>query len=316
MEAQGVETVRAVEWTLDRGGRIVRSETSLPQPAPGEVLLASRVGAISPGTEKTLLHGNSPSVPDSAYPYQPGYLNVVEIRSAADRTLLGERGVAVLGHRDHALIPYSRFIRIPADRSDEEALIGVLSADARHAIDVAAVEVSEDCLIVGGGILGVLTAWELSLRARGAIRLVERSDPRRELLGGIRFPSEVTIDADVGRYPFHTVFECGNTASGFARAQEAARDEGKIILISDGCHESCALAPAFFAKGLRLGKTGSNPNLRSYLGEYFARHEDRSSLVDVAFREEISFTDFPQAYLHALMQPVDERRGLVTRVRY
>lgn len=311
-----MDTVRAVEWTLDQGGRIVKSQTSLPQPAPGEVLLSSRVGAISPGAERTLLHGNSPSVPDSAYPFQPGRLNVVEIRNAADRTLLGERGVAVLGHRDHALFPYTRFIRIPVATSDEEALLGVLAADARHAIDVAAVEAAEDCLIIGGGILGVLTAWELSLRARGTIRIIERSEVRRELLNGIRFPSKVTIAADAGRHPFHTVFECSNTASGFTLAQEAVRDRGSIVLISDGCHEPCMLTPAFFAKGLYLGKTSTNPDLRSYLGEYFARHEDRSSLVEAAFREDISFADFPQAYLHALMQPVDERNGLLTRIRY
>lgn len=316
MSASNVDTVRAIEWTLDQGGRIVKSETSLPQPAQGEVLLASRIGAISPGTEKTLLHGNSPAVPESAYPFQPGYLNVVEIRNAADRTLLGERGVAVLGHRDHALIPYNRFIRIPSSTTDEEAILGVLSADARHAIDVAAVEASEDCLIIGGGILGVLTAWELSLRARGSIRLVETSRNRRDLLATIRFPSDVTISGEAGRYPFHTVFECGNTASSFALAQEAVRDKGSIVLISDGCHERYTLSPAFFAKGLYLGKTGSNPDLRSFLGEYFARHEDRTTLVDAAFREDISFGDFPQAYLHALMRPIDDQRGLVTRIRY
>jgi len=311
-----VDTVRAVEWTLDRGSRIMRSETSLPRPAQGEVLVTSRTGAISPGSEKTLLHGNAPAVPESAYPYQPGYLNVVVIEDAEDRTLLGERGVAILGHRDHALIPYNRFIRIPASTSDEEALLGVLSADARRAIDVAAVEPNEDCLVVGGGILGVLTAWELSLRARGAIRIVEREPRRRELLQTIRFPAEVVVDMSPGRYPFHTVFECGNTAAAFTLAQEAVRERGSIVLVSDGCHENFTLSPAFFAKGVYLGKTGSNPDLRSFLGEFFARHENRSSLVAAAFREEIAFTDFPQAYLHALMKPIDERDGLLTRVRY
>lgn len=316
MGTSNVKAVRAVEWTLDRGSRLLRSETSLPRPAPGEVLVASRWGAISPGSERTLLHGNMPAVPESAYPYQPGYLNVVEIEDAEDRTLLGERGIAILGHRDYALIPYNRFIRIPASISNEEALLGVLAADARRAIDVAAVETSEDCLIVGGGILGTVTAWELSLRARGAIRIVERDGRRRELLSGIVFPSEVTVAEDPGRYSFHMVFECGNTASAFTLAQEAARDKGSIVVISDGCHDSFVLSPSFFAKGLYLGKTGSNPDLRSFLGEYFARHEDRATLVEAVFREEIAFSDFPQAYLHALMTPPEERDGLLTRVRY
>ncbi|GJM43691.1 MAG: zinc-binding dehydrogenase [Gemmatimonadota bacterium] len=311
-----VETVRAVEWTLDQAGRVSRSVTSLPHPAPGELLVASRIGAISPGTERTLLHGNSPSVPADAYPYQPGYLNVVEIRDATDRTLIGERGVAILGHRDHALIPYTRFIRIPSSASDEEALLGVLAADARHAIEIAAVEAGEDCLVIGGGILGVLTAWELAFRTKGAIRILERDPNRRALLGEIRFPAEVKVAEGPGRYEFHSVFECANTGSAFERAQASARERGSIVLISDGCHEPYVLSSHFFSKGLYLGKTDSNPDLRGFLGEYFARHEDRSSLIEVAYRDEVRFADFPQAYLQALMGRQEDRKGLLPRVIY
>ncbi len=312
------ETLQAMEWTLDRAGRLSRSVTTLPPPAAGEILVATRTGAISPGTERALLHGVAPAVPENAYPYQPGYLNIVEIREAADRTLLGERGIAILGHRDHALIPYNRFIRIPQEVSDEEALLGVLAADARHAIDVASVEAGEDCLIIGGGILGVLTAWELSLRTQGSLRIVERDPARRERLQALKFPGdgEVTISEEPGRYGFHTVFDCGNTSSAFALAQEAAKEKGSIVLIADGSHEDYVLAPAFFAKGLYLGKTDSNPDLRAFLAEYFVRHEDRSTLVDVAFGDEIRFADFPQAYVRILMAPPDDRRSLLPLVRY
>lgn len=316
MSEATVGTCRAVEWTLDRAGQLARSVTSLPAPAAGEVLVATRVGAISPGTERMLLHGNSPSVPESAYPYQPGYLNVVEIREAADRTLLGDRGIAILGHRDHALIPYNRFIRIPDQISDEQALLGVLAADAMHAIDVATVERNEDCLVVGGGVIGVLTAWELCPRTRGAIRIVERDPHRRELIEEIRFPSEVTVAAESGSYPFHTAFECGNTSDAFELTQLAVRDKGSIVLIADGSHEDYTLTPDFFAKGLYLGKTDSNPDLRGFLDEYFARHEDTTTLVKAAFREEIRFADFPQAYLQSLMAKRDERSGLLPRVLY
>ena len=71
-----VETVQAVEWMLEAAGRLGRTVTRLPSPSPGEILVTTRLGAISPGTERTLLHGNSPFVQDTQYPYQPGYLNI------------------------------------------------------------------------------------------------------------------------------------------------------------------------------------------------------------------------------------------------
>jgi len=307
-------TVRAVEWTLEAAGRLQRTVTTLPSPSAGEILVRTLVGAISPGSERTLIQGLSPAVPAEAYPYQPGYLNVVEIVDSGDRTLVGECGVAVLGHRDYALIPYHRFIRIPAGCSSEVALLGVLSADARNAVDLAAVDSAEDCLVLGGGILGVLTAWELCLVTKGSIRLVETNAARRGWIESIRFPAAVEIAHDPGRYRFHTVFDCANTAAAFAAAQSAVRPKGSIVLVADGCQEAYVLTPDFFSKGVYLGKTDSHPDLRSFLNEYFSRSEDTTSLVEATFQEDVRFDEFPQAYLKTLLSPVGSHPGLAPRV--
>jgi hypothetical protein len=300
---------------LEAAGRLRRTTMMLPSPAAGEILVATTLGAVSPGTERSLLHGTCPSSPPSAYPCQPGYLNVVSIEDAQDRTLLHERGIARLGHRDHALIPYPRFIRIPPGVEDEAALLGVLAADARHAIDIAAPDSGADCLVIGGGVMGALAAWELCSRTKGTVRLVERDGTRRELLGAVRFPRDVAVADSAGRQLFDVVFDCASTSSAFLVAQQSARPRGSIVLIADGSHEAYTLAPEFFAKGLFLGKTDSHPDLRGFLGDFFARREDRSSLISVAFRQEIRFADFPQSYLEALLSP-GGGRGLLPRVRY
>jgi 2-desacetyl-2-hydroxyethyl bacteriochlorophyllide A dehydrogenase len=310
------QTIRAVEWTLEAAGRLQRTVTTLPGPAAGEILVRTLVGAISPGTERTLIQGLSRAVPPDAYPYQPGYLNVVEIIDSADRSLLGERGVAVLGHRDFALVPYHRFIRVPRGRSNDVALLGVLGADARNAVDLAAVDSGEDCLVLGAGILGVLTAWELCLRTKGTIRLVETNASRRELIETIRFPAPVEVAPDAGRWRFHTVFDCANTAAAFETAQAAARPKGSIVLVADGCQEAYVLTPDFFSKGVYLGKNDSHPDLRSYLNEFFSRQEDMTTLVAATFQEDVRFDEFPQAYLKALLAPVGGHRGLAPRVVY
>lgn len=314
---RGVATsVRAVEWMLEGPGRLRKTTTALPVPSEGEILVTSIAGAVSPGSERALLHGTCPAAPQGAYPRQPGCLNVVVIRDAADRTLIGERGVTMLGHRDHALIPYHRFVRIAPGVPDDAALLGILAADAHHAVEVAAVDSREDCLVLGGGIVGVLTAWELGHRTSGAIRIVEREASRRALLEQIRFPRPVTISHETGRYAFDSAFDCAGTAAAFRTAQETVRPRGSILLVTDGSHEEYVLAPAFFAKGLYLGKTDSAPDLRGFLAEWFARHEDRASLGAVAFQDSIRFTDFPQAYLESLHAPPAAQRGLLPRVVY
>jgi len=311
-----VRAVRAVEWTLESPGRLHRTTTTLPAPTVDEVLVATVLGAVCRGTERALLHGTCPQVSERDYPYQPGSLNVVTIREAADRTLVGERGVVQLGHRDFALVPYGRFIRIPGTVSDEIALLGVLAADASHAVAVANVESDEDCLVVGGGIVGTLVAWELTHRTKGAIRIVEPDDRRRATLEGIRFPADVKVSGRTGRYPFHTVFECANTASAFEAAQGAARAGGSIVVVSDGGHEKYVLTDRFFARGLFLGKTGPHPDLRGFLNDWFARGEDRAGLVEAAFSETLRFDEFPQAYLTTALASPAEAPGLLPRIVY
>jgi 2-desacetyl-2-hydroxyethyl bacteriochlorophyllide A dehydrogenase len=317
VKSSDVETIRTTEWMFEGPGRLGRIHATLSRAAAGELLVQTKVGAISPGTERTLLHGAAQAVPVASYPHQPGYLNVVTIVDAADRTLLGDRGVAVLGHRDYALIPEAKFIRIPTGVPDELALLGVLAADARHAIETADPRQGEECLVVGGGILGVLTAWELCIRIRGRVLLVETDPGRRELLAEIRWPGPVTIADHVGRrHHVMTAFDCASTASAFETVQHAMKRHGSILLIADGGHEDYVLSAEFFAKELFLGKTGSHPNLRGFLGEYFSRIDDRTTLLDAAFREDVRFCDFPKAYLETLLTPSTQSKGLLPRVLY
>jgi alcohol dehydrogenase len=317
MKSTDVETIRTTEWIFEGPGRLGKIHATLSHPAPGELLVQTKVGAISPGTERTLLHGAAQSVPVASYPHQPGYLNVVTVIDAGDRTLLGDRGIAVLGHRNFALIPDSKFIRIPAGVPDELALLGVLAADVRHAVDTADPRQGEECLVIGGGIMGVLTAWEICVRIRGRVLLIEKDAGRRDFLAEIRWPGPVTIADRVGRrHHVGMAFDCASTADAFALAQHAMKPHGSILLIADGGHEDYVLSPEFFSKELFLGKTGSHPNLRGFLGEYFSRIDDRTTLLDAAFREDVRFSDFPHAYLETLLTPPSQSKGLLPRVLY
>lgn len=316
MKPPVLETIRATEWIFEAPGKLGRIHATLPKPALGEVLVQTKLGAISPGTEKTLLHGEAPSVPVTSYPHQPGYLNVVTILDAPDRSLLGDRGVAVLGHRDFALLPYSRFLRLPSGVPDELALLAVLAADARHAVETAAPGRGQESLVIGGGIMGVLTAWELCLFTGGRVRVVEENAKRRALLQELRWPGIVEIAEEPGRLLVSTAFDCACGSRAFELTQSCVKAGGSILLVADGSHEEYKLTGDFFSKGLFLGKTDSHPDLRTFLGEYFTRGDDRTTLLDVAFRDEVRFADFPHAYLTRVLAPIGSREGLLPRVLY
>jgi threonine dehydrogenase-like Zn-dependent dehydrogenase len=148
------------------------------------------------------------------------------------------------------------------------------------------------------------------------VLLVESDANQRSLLQEIRWPGPVTISDRPGVVQFSAAFDCASTASAFETIQNAMKPEGSILLIADGGHEEYVLLPQFFSKGLFLGKTGSHPDLRGFLGEYFSRGEDRSALLQAAFRQNVRFSDFPKAYFEALLAPRSESKGLLPRVLY
>src|SRR6476620_9499284 len=74
-------------------------EADLPDPAPNQVLVATAVSAVSAGTELAVYTGThqwlkDPSLPDSKFPFKPGYSAagvVVEVGSDVKHVNSGDR---------------------------------------------------------------------------------------------------------------------------------------------------------------------------------------------------------------------------------
>src|SRR5260370_39755201 len=78
----------------------------LPELEPHEVLVQTRAGAISLGTELPLYCGTSRHTKSRPYPYMTGYESlgtVIICGSAVQRLHPGDRVVAFYGHRTHAI---------------------------------------------------------------------------------------------------------------------------------------------------------------------------------------------------------------------
>ncbi len=256
---------------LLRGPRdLAWTRTPLPALGPHDLLLRTRAGAVSLGTELPLYAGTARGhVP--AYPLMTGYeslANVVARGAAVEQIAVGERVVAFYGHRTAAVVHESRVVPVPADIPDRLALLLILACDTAKGVSKLSPGPESRVLITGGGPIGLLTL--MNLHARG-IRDVDLLEPvaRRCALAaafGVRRASHPD-DADLlARYT--AGFECSSRNSAFARLQEAMQAGSRICVLADGNLEALALAPAFHTKELTIVGSSDGLDYRVY-AEWF-----------------------------------------------
>ena len=97
---------RRLEWVAE----------ALPAPGPGEVLVETRAGAISVGSELPLYEGMARSAEPPRYPRMTGYESVGIVTACGPGVgapRVGERVVAFYGHRSAALVPAQKAIPVP-----------------------------------------------------------------------------------------------------------------------------------------------------------------------------------------------------------
>ena len=154
---------------LHRAGELSLEDLALVRPEAGDLVVETRVSAISTGTEKLFWTGRMPAFPGMGYPLVPGYEAMGEVVEAAPGTGFrpgdtvfvpgascyeGARGL--FGAAAARLVTRAdRVARIDPGLGAEGALLA-LAATARHAI--AGLHHTPPDLIVGHGVLGRLLA--------------------------------------------------------------------------------------------------------------------------------------------------------------
>ncbi len=153
---------------------------------PQDVLVRTRLTAISAGTERMLLKGVMPH-PMLQFPVVPGYETVGEVidAGAEARGWLGKRvyvggnygfeGVnpAFGGQSAHIVAPHTHVTEL-GPLSDAQGVMLALAATALHGNDIGGVTAGQKVLVLGQGVVGQLAAR--FARARGAhVTVIERS---------------------------------------------------------------------------------------------------------------------------------------------
>ncbi|HBA67572.1 MAG TPA: oxidoreductase [Methylococcaceae bacterium] len=167
----------------------------LPPLGEDQVLIKTHHSAISPGTEGMIYDGRFPqelaqdaTIPSLsgsfAYPFRYGYAlvgEIVEVGARVDKTWLSRKMFTFHPHQDHAVVAIGECLPIPDGLSPLDALFLPNMESAVNFVMDAAPLLGERVLILGQGVVGLLTC---ELLARFPLATLITADPvasRREL---------------------------------------------------------------------------------------------------------------------------------------
>lgn len=174
--------------------KVTLQSVTVSSPVDDQVLIKTTYSAISPGTEGMIFNGQFPqdSVQDTtinslsgnfSYPFNYGYAlvgEIIAIGSKVEKKWLHKKVFAFHPHQSYALVTIKDCILIPEHISLLQALFLPSMESAINFIMDAAPLIGEKVLVMGQGIVGLLTT---ALLARFPLSLLISSDPlafRRE----------------------------------------------------------------------------------------------------------------------------------------
>lgn len=235
-------------------------EVPKPKPEPDQILTKTVVTGISIGTEMIDYHGSFDKLPDEwkkKHPYTlpqfPGYENVgrvTEVGRQVSDFKLGDRVVHCGYHAEYCVVPRREALpvceKIPDSVSDEEATLSVLGTTAIWAIHRGQVEYGDNVVILGDGVVGILTAMHARYSGAEKVILVGNHSGKLNAAkqAGVKnivnhhdldWKSQVmTLTDGLGA---DVVFECVGSSNkptkALAEAGEIARQMGKIVVAGD-----------------------------------------------------------------------------------
>lgn len=241
-------------WAIAPGEGEIRTEI-LPEPAPGEQLLACLASGISRGTESLVFAGQVPPAQYSALhaPLMGGHFPFpVKFGNAAVAlTEEGKRVFVLHPHQDRFLAPAEMCIPVPEALPTQRA---VLAANMEAALNIswdALPMAGERILIIGAGVLGLLSGWILARTPGAEVTVVDINPARAGLASamGCRFcaPEHAPADQDL-------IVHASATEEGLRLALDRAGFEARILEASwFGTNAPAVpLGEAFHARRLRL----------------------------------------------------------------
>jgi 2-desacetyl-2-hydroxyethyl bacteriochlorophyllide A dehydrogenase len=155
----------------------------LPSPGPNDVVCATSVTAISPGTELAAYRGLPPLRPGTGYPRLQGYCNVARVILVGDRVeglSVGDRVLTHQSHRSHFLLPASDvLLRLPAEAGAQDIVCTYLYHLGYNAVIRSDVRAGSRVLVIGLGVLGLTAVAAAALAGAVVAAVTDHEVPAR-----------------------------------------------------------------------------------------------------------------------------------------
>lgn len=221
-----------------QGPRFVSIESSpIPEPGPGEVLIAAEASAISAGTELLVYRGQAPGEASSPaevpalregfrFPMKFGYSTVGRVVGGAEECL-GRRVFAFHPHESHFVAPVEGLVFV-----DEEPECGVFLPNLESAVNFVhdgRPLMGERVLVLGQGIVGLLTTALLGRFPLAQLVTVDPVAERRERSQGLGALSLAPESFDFAGH-FDLVYELSGNPLSLNRAIAACRFGGRVVI--------------------------------------------------------------------------------------
>jgi threonine dehydrogenase-like Zn-dependent dehydrogenase len=241
-------------WTVAPGRGEIRGET-LPEAAPGQLLVRTLASGVSRGTESLVFAGRVPESQHQAmraplmggqfpFPVKYGY-------SAVGRAADGRRVFALHPHQDVFLAPEQMCIPVPDAVPTPRAVLAANMETALNVLWDAAPLAGERMLVIGAGVVGLLCAALLARIPAARVTVVDTNASRAPLARqfGCSFaPPELALREQ------ELVVHASASEAGLRLALASAGFEARIVEASWFGDRAPALplGEAFHARRLRL----------------------------------------------------------------
>jgi 2-desacetyl-2-hydroxyethyl bacteriochlorophyllide A dehydrogenase len=242
---------RTLFFTAPR--RIEICETPLPRLKDDEALVKTVCSAISAGTEMLVYRGETPRVKDVhdhlsselQYPLAYGYAcvgRVMEAGKQADRSLEGKLVFAFHHHASQFIHPLSSLIFLPEGFSPEAACFLPNMETAVNLVQDGAPILGERVLVLGQGVVGLLTASLLSGFPLESLVTLDGFELRRKVsqeinrvvsarsINEIQKKDSATDPLACARNKFDLTFELSGSPSTLNDAIELTAFSGRIVI--------------------------------------------------------------------------------------
>jgi 2-desacetyl-2-hydroxyethyl bacteriochlorophyllide A dehydrogenase len=203
-------------------------EEQLTPPQDGEVLVQTQLSAISPGTERLIYKGLAPSgisadesLPglqgELSFPLRYGYSAVGHVRALGpdvEKAWLDQPVFAFQPHSSAFTVPTSELVRLPDDLGLEDAVFLPNMETAVNFVQDGSPLLGERLLVIGQGIVGLLTTSLLNRSAVDLLLTIEPVESRRVLSkeAGADYAFDPASESDLAKIA--DLLESGTATSG------------------------------------------------------------------------------------------------------